>query len=146
MTGVTAASTEVHDAVVELEARRQRALVDGNLAALDAIFDEALVHIHAPGIVHTKEMLLEHVASRRAYLAIERGDLSIREVGELAIAVGSIHNTLRNPDGSSREQYGTVTQMVRRCDDGAWRFLHFQLTPSGDEVWGKLASENEGTR
>lgn len=142
MTGVVPATAEVRTAALALEAERRRALIEGDLPALDAIFDDALVHIHAPGLVHDKHLLLEHVGLRRAYLEIERGELSIRQIGDVAIMVGPIHNVLRNPDGSSRDQHGTVTQVIRRGEDGRWRFVNFQLTPAGDEVWGKLPSQD----
>lgn len=141
MGAVVEADAATRDAILAAEAERRRALVDGDIPALDALFDEALIHIHAPGLVHTKAMLLEHVAARRAYLSIERGELTIRRIGDVAIAVGPITNVLRNPDGSSRTQNGTVTQVLRLCDDGEWRFVNFQLTPAGEEVWGKLPSE-----
>lgn len=147
MTTVTEAPADVRAAALALETERQRALIDGDLDALDAIFDDALVHIHAPGLVHDKHLLLEHVGTRRAYLAIDRGELSVRQIGDVVIMVGTIRNVLRNPDGSSREQRGTVTQVLRRGEDGAWRFVNFQLTPVGEEVWGKLPSqEREGER
>ncbi|MER7796789.1 nuclear transport factor 2 family protein [Microbacterium sp. NPDC096154] len=143
MTAVLEAPADVREAAIALEEERQRALIEGDLATLDRIFDDALIHIHAPGLVHDKAMLMEHVGIRRAYLAISRGELSVRQVGDVAIMVGPIHNSLRNPDGSSREQHGTVTQVLRRTEDGAWRFLNFQLTPIGEEVWGKLPSEQQ---
>lgn len=143
MNAVIDADGATRDAILDLEKTRQRALVEGDIAVLDRIFDDALVHIHAPGIVHTKGMLLEHVATRRAYLSIDRGDLSIRRIGDVAIMVGAITNHLQNPDGSSRIQNGTVTQVLRRTDESGWRFVNFQLTPIGDEVWGKLPSERQ---
>jgi len=141
MSDVTTPDESTRAALVALEERRQNALIDGDLAALDEIFDDALVHIHAPGLVHTKPLLLEHVGTRRAYLDIVRGDLDIRVIGDVAIVVGPITNVLKNPDGSMREQRGQVTQIVRRTDAGAWRYVNFQLTPLGEEVWGKLPSE-----
>lgn len=138
---VEAASEEVRAQILELEERRQNALIDGNLEELDLIFDDALIHIHAPGLVQDKPKLLEHVGTRRAYLDITRGELSIRVLGDIAIVVGPITNILKNPDGSTREQRGQVTQVVRRVAPGEWRFLNFQLTPLGEQVWGKLPSE-----
>jgi ketosteroid isomerase-like protein len=141
MSAVATADAQTRGELLALEERRQNALIDGDLATLDEIFDDALVHIHAPGLVHTKALLMEHVGTRRAYLDIVRGELSIRVIGDVAIMVGSITNMLKNPDGSMREQRGQVTQVVRRGDDGVWRFVNFQLTPIGEEVWGKLPSE-----
>jgi ketosteroid isomerase-like protein len=129
------------EAILELESRRQRALVDGDLAALDAIFDDRLVHVHAPGLVHDKSKLLEHVGARRAYVDIVRGELDIRMLGDVAVVTGPIVNRLRNPDGSERRQEGVVTQVLRRDAEGVWRFVSFQLTPIGEQVWGRLPSE-----
>jgi ketosteroid isomerase-like protein len=141
MSAVATADAQTRGELLALEERRQNALIDGDLATLDEIFDDALVHIHAPGLVHTKALLMEHVGTRRAYLDIVRGELSIRVIGDVAIMVGPITNMLKNPDGSMREQRGQVTQVARRGDDGVWRFVNFQLTPIGEEVWGKLPSE-----
>jgi ketosteroid isomerase-like protein len=146
MSAVVQPDAATRASLLALEHRRQRALVDGDLAVLDEIFDDDLVHIHAPGLVHTKPMLLEHVGTRRAYLDISRGDISIRMIGDVAILVGPITNVLRNPDGSAREQRGQVTQVARRDDDGTWRFVNFQLTPQGEEVWGRLPSEQATNR
>ncbi|MFE6966174.1 nuclear transport factor 2 family protein [Agromyces sp. NPDC057679] len=143
MTVIRTADAAERDAILALEATRQRALVDGDVDTLARIFDDRLVHIHAPGVVHDKAMLLEHVGTRRAYRSIERGDLEIRVIGEVAVVTGPIVNELANPDGSTRTQHGVVTQVVVRDGeaDAAWRFLNFQLTPRGEEVWGKLPSE-----
>ena len=60
--------------------------------------------------------------------------------------VGPITNLLRNPEAATREQRGEVTQVARRSDDGAWRFVSFQMTPQGDQVWGALPSEQVAGR
>ncbi len=127
--------------ILAVEDRRQRALIDGDLETLDALFDEDLVHIHAPGLTHSKAQLLEHVGTRRAYLEMYRGELSIRLVDGVAIMTGPITNRLRNPDGSERTLSGVATQVLRRDADGAWRFISFQMTPTGEQVWGSLPSE-----
>ena len=64
-------TTELH----AVERRRQRALIDADLDALNEIFDDTLVHTHAHGVTHTKPQLLGHTASRRPYLGITRGEL-----------------------------------------------------------------------
>ncbi|MGW8482394.1 YybH family protein [Microbacterium sp. NPDC055903] len=142
MTATEQPDAAVRDAILEVEERRRRALIDGDLTTLDELFDEELVHIHAPGLTHTKAQLLEHVATRRAYLDMVRGELSIRLVGDVAIMTGPITNRLRNPDGSERTLGGVATQVLRRGADGAWRFVSFQMTPTGEQVWGALPSES----
>lgn len=134
-------TTTERDAILALESARQRALIDGDIAALDAMFEESLVHIHAPGVVHTKAMLLEHTATRRAYVEISRGELTVRVFGDTAVMTGSMVNRLRNPDASERTVAGEVTQVLVRGADGVWRFASFQMTPYGEQVWGRLPSE-----
>ncbi|MEV1142948.1 nuclear transport factor 2 family protein [Micromonospora sp. NPDC049799] len=112
-----------------VEHRRQRALVDADLEALDEIFDDSLVHTHAHGITHTKTQLLEHTASRRPYLGITRGELLIRLVGDVAVITGPLTNLLRTPDGGERTLAGVATQILRRDERGGWRFISFQMTP-----------------
>lgn len=74
--------------VLAVEERRRQALITGDLAALDDLYDESLVHIHAPGLTHTKALLLEHVATTAAYLDMTRGELNIRVIGDVAIITG----------------------------------------------------------
>lgn len=144
---VTVAAGEVREAVLAAETARQRALIAKDLEALDALFDDALVHVHAPGEAHTKALLLEHVATRGVYLEITRGDLLVRLIGdEVAIVTGPITNRMKAPGGGERTLSGEVTQVLRRAGDGRWRFVSFQMTPYGDRVWGALPSQHAAGR
>ena len=138
---VTAATGALRDEILAAETRRQAALIAKDLDALDALFDESLVHVHAPGEVHTKQLLLEHVATRGVYLEITRGDLTVRVIGEVAIVTGSITNRMKAPGGGERTLSGEVTQVLRKTEAGDWVFVSFQMTPYGDRVWGKLPSQ-----
>ncbi|WP_189077540.1 YybH family protein [Mangrovihabitans endophyticus] len=124
-----------------VERRRQRALIDVDLNVLDELFDDTLVHIHAPGLIHGKRQLLEHTATRRAYLDITRGDLVIRLIGEVAVVTGPITNRLRTADGGERTLAGVATQVLRHAEPGGWRFVSFQMTPYGEQAWPALPSE-----
>ncbi|MFF7331770.1 YybH family protein [Streptomyces sp. NPDC090306] len=143
MTGVVNADAATRAELLDLEERRRAALVAVDLPALDDMFDESLVHIHAPGLTHSKAQLLEHVATRRAYLDSARGELRIRLIGDVAVMTGRLTNRLRSPGGQERVLGGVVTQVVRRCADGRWRFLSFQMTPDGEHVWPAMPSELE---
>lgn len=144
VTEVRPADAELRREIEAVEAERIRALVEVDLDALADLYHEALVHIHAPGVRHTKAMLLEHTRTRQAYREIQRGELTITQLAEDVVAVtGSIRNRLGNPDGSERVVDGIVTQVLHRDDDGRWRFVSFQLTPFGEKVWGDLPSEQQ---
>lgn len=135
------AEGDLRDEILAAETRRRRALVAKDLDALDALFDDSLVHVHAPGEVHTKALLLEHVATRGVYLEIVRGELAVRVVGDVAVVTGPITNRMKAPGGGERTLSGEVTQVLRRTGDGEWVFISFQMTPYGDKVWGRLPSE-----
>src|SRR5689334_25396483 len=132
MSAVVVADARTRAEILAVEKRRQAALIAGDLTTLDDLFDPALIHTHAPGLTHDKAQLLEHVAARRAYRAITRGELTIRLIGDVAIVTGRIDNRLGSSDGGERAVAGQAIQVLRRCEDGAWRFVSFQMTPDGE--------------
>lgn len=131
-------------AILSVEERRQRALLEVDLDTLRDVYDDSLIHTHAPGLTHTKAQLLEHIATRAPYKGASRGDLTIRVIGDVAIMTGRLINRLGSPDGSDRTVAGQVIQVLRRCEDGAWRFVSFQMTPDGEHVWTPTAEEKAG--
>jgi ketosteroid isomerase-like protein len=130
-----------HDELLAVEIRRQRALVDVDVDALNDLFEDSLVHIHAPGLTHSKAQLIEHTTTRRAYLEITRGELNIRVFGDVAVITGPISNRMRAAGGGERTLSGEATQVLHRGTDGLWRFVSFQMTPYGEQEWGALPSE-----
>lgn len=143
MSAVRPADEATRAEILAVEQRRQAALLAADLGTLDDLFDESLIHIHAPGLTHTKPVLLEHVATRQAYHAMTRGPLTIRVLGDVAIMTGRLVNKLGSPDGTERIVSGMVTQVLRRCDDGQWRFVNFQMTPDGEHIWPAMDSERD---
>jgi len=142
---ITVADDATRAEILDVEKRRCRALLDVDMETLDDLYDESIIHIHAPGLVHDKTQLMDHVSGRRAYLEISRGELAIRVIGDVAVMTGRVVNRLSSPDGSERIVAGPVTQVLRRCDDGAWRFISFQMTPDGEHIFAMTASEQAST-
>ncbi|MFE6760819.1 YybH family protein [Streptomyces sp. NPDC057689] len=130
--------------ILAVEQRRQQALLEVDIATLHDLYDDSLVHTHAPGLTHTKEQLLKHVATRAPYKGAARGELTIRLIGDVAVMTGRLINRLGSPDGSERTVAGQVIQVLRRCEDGAWRFVSFQMTPDGEHVWTPTPEEQAG--
>jgi ketosteroid isomerase-like protein len=141
MTAVVVADAATRAELLAVEERRRQALIDVDLPVLDDLYDDTLVHIHAPGLTHTKAQLLEHVETHRAYLDMVRGELTVRLAGDVAVVTGRLTNRMRAPGGGERVLGGVATQVLCRCDDGAWRFISFQMTPDGEQVWPALPSE-----
>jgi|GEM_PF-737515 len=114
--------------LIAVEDRRRLAVVAVDLAELDAIFADDLVHIHSTGLTQDKQALLAHIERKRGFLQVERGQLDIRVHGDIAVLTGPVRNRMRTADGGETVLEGVVTQLLRR-DKRGWRFIHFQLTP-----------------
>ena len=118
--------------ILEAERRRQSAVVEIDLATLDDLFAEDLIHVHSTGLVHRKRELLRHIDRKRGFIAIERGELDIRIEENVAVMTGPITNRMRGNTGASEIiMHGFVTQVLRRYPD-AWRFTNFQLTVTAE--------------
>ena len=115
----------VIDDVKQLEARRIAAQIELDMATLDAIFADDLVHVHATGVVQDKETLLRHIESRRQFVAIERPGLTVRMYGDTAILTGALINTLQPPGQERRQMKGFATQVARLEEGATWRFVSF---------------------
>ena len=127
------ASSDDSKAILEIERRRRAALVAVDLDELDRLFAEDLIHVHSTGMKHTKAELLRHIEQKRAFLAIDRGDLQIRVEGPIAVITGTMTNRMCSRDGKAEILlHGFVTQVLRRNDEG-WQFISFQLTPILDK-------------
>lgn len=114
--------------ILDAERRRQEALVAVDIEALDALFADDLVHVHSVGLVHDKKALLEHIARRRGFVAIERGTLQIRIEGDIAVMTGRMLSRMHAMHGEGEVLMdGFVTQVLRRCGND-WKFINFQLT------------------
>jgi len=114
------------NAILAAEEQRIRALVELDMATLDALFAEDLVHIHSSGMVHRKPDILAHIERNRAFRNVERGELTLRQYGDVALLSGPIINHMEN-EGRPIKLIGVVTQALRK-EQGRWRFVHFQFT------------------
>ncbi len=121
----------VIDDVKQLEARRIAAQIGVDMATLDAIFADDLIHVHATGVVQDKETLLRHIESRRQFVAVERPGLTVRVYGDTAILTGGLINTLQPPGQDLRQMRGFATQVARR-EGGNWRFISFHACLQAD--------------
>lgn len=115
--------------LLQLEQRRQQALIAADIPTLSALMDDALIHIHSTGMVHNKAQLLEHIRQMGGFVAIEREAPEVQIYGDLAMLTGLTRNTVRSlQSGQLRVREGFST-LVLRHHQGSWRILLSQLTP-----------------
>ena len=118
------------DLILQAEDRRRAALAAADIAALDGLFSDDMVHVHSNGTVQDKAALLSYIQEKLAFVAIERGPLDVRLFGDVAIMIGAMTNHMRRRDGTAVVLKGTVTQVLKR-EAATWRFVSFQFTLSG---------------
>lgn len=119
---------DARDEVLDVEDRRQNAVISADLAELDALLADDLTHVHSSGLVHDKAGFMDYVKRTGGFIGIERGPLDVRIEGAIAIINGSTISRVRALDtGAERVLEGFMTQVLRRTDHG-WQFVVSQLT------------------
>ncbi|KXU30246.1 hypothetical protein A0J57_21130 [Sphingobium sp. 22B] len=111
----------VEDIIRELENRRIAALVSTDLAALNNLLADDLVHVHGNGKIDDKEEYLQGVASKYRYHSIQRGDLNIRVFGNVAIVVGRLSQTVSFQGDDKRIDMNAVVTQTWTRDADNWR-------------------------
>ncbi|MDL4914476.1 MAG: nuclear transport factor 2 family protein [Enterobacterales bacterium endosymbiont of Blomia tropicalis] len=116
-------------ALLETESRRQRALIQADLATLENLLADDLIHIHSTGMVHSKSQFLNHVERMGGFVAIARAEPQITIHRDIAILTGPTCNTVRLLEsGEEKVRYGFSTLVLRRAVSG-WKIILSQLTP-----------------
>lgn len=105
------------EAVMLADERRCSALTSGDAEALAALLDGDLVHVHANGMVHSKEQYLSHVA--RSPRRVERLDTKVVMRDHCALMTGRI----RNHSGDSSMTIWAMQTWILAA--GEWRLLSF---------------------
>jgi ketosteroid isomerase-like protein len=116
-------------AVLAREAQRREALVSRDIAALENLFTDDLVHVHASGQIDDKPRLIRQVRDGVfRFVDIARGPLHVRLYDRVAVMTGTMTNTLQGKDTSSNVVSQLhVTQVWILTPDG-WKQSSFQST------------------
>ena len=124
-------------ALIALEAHRCARLVAGDLSAIDALLDAQLVYVHSTGLVHDKPQLLDFLAHRIRYEAVERQGLAVHRHGDAAWMTGLMRlQGRRVPGGEAVASIAFVSQLWVH-NENAWTLRGFQATRVDDAVWAK---------
>jgi ketosteroid isomerase-like protein len=121
-------SSHVESIIQQLEAERGRALVASDYEALENLLTEDLVHIHATGIIDGKQSYLDGIRANLTFLDVSRPALDIRSEGNIAVATGTLRQSVRiKAQDVVIDMLAAVTQ-VWRLESDHWRICSFQAT------------------
>lgn len=115
------AQADIREEILQLEAQRIAALTSGDVEALGKLVADDLVHVHGNGHMDGKDAYLQGVATKFKFHRIERGELTIRAYGDVAVVVGPLSQTVSvNGIDKLNEISAISTQTWVRGADG-WR-------------------------
>jgi Domain of unknown function (DUF4440) len=118
--------------VMQLEEKRQQAMLAGDVYALELLFSDDAVYTHSSGTVHDKEGYLKALADREfIYKAIDIRDQQCKVLEDAVLISGrSVHDVVFK-SGPKRLVARFLSVWVRR--DGTWRHVAWQTTPLSDD-------------
>ena len=120
--------TQTQTPVLDLEQRRWRALVAGDLEELDRLFDDAMVYTHSNGMVDSKQSYLGALRDGVfRYVDIDVQEAVPHEYGGTVVVTGTALATSESAHGRlvSPLRYSGVWAET----DGEWRFVAWHSCP-----------------
>ena len=111
-----------------MEDRRWEAMIGKDLAALEQLLHPQLTYTHSNARVDTKDSYIKSIADGVvSYLAVERDDTSVTEIGDTAVITGRAKFTVHamGRDVAIESRYSSVWIN----DGGRWQFFVWQNTP-----------------
>lgn len=127
---LTAAAPE-EAGVRAAEAKWAQAVAGRDFAALEGIYDEALIYAHSTGIVETKKQYMERLrGGRQRYeeVTIERTRVAVH--GEAAVALSWVRMRGRSDAREFNDHLMMTHVWVRK--GGVWRLAAHQTTKLAD--------------
>jgi ketosteroid isomerase-like protein len=121
-------SSTVISELSKLEIERNNLLVARDFDRFAEILDDALVFVHANGLVQDKTALLALLRNVIEFTSAERSELKVRQYGNVAIMTGLLTAEVRKRgDAESAKLVTFVTQVWHQSDAG-WKLASFQST------------------
>lgn len=119
--------------IAQCEQQRCDALVKGDIAALEKLLTQDLVHIHANGQGEDLPSYLNTVAQNLEFLTVQRVNLKVRASNtalNVAVATGELKQTIRVRANGQQVDMRIVTTQVWQRDEanGQWKQSSFHAT------------------
>jgi hypothetical protein len=119
---------DTRDTIRLLEARRYRAMCEGDAATLGELLGDSLVYTHSYGGADTKSSYLDGIRSKKwVYRAIERPIEDIQVHGDCAVVTGQVRIELLS-EGKPKTLNSRFTNVwVKGAHN--WQMVAWQSTP-----------------
>lgn len=114
--------------ILERETARGKALVARDFDLLASLLTEELVHIHSTGTVQDKRAYLEYVRGPMQFLSVERSDLKVKVLGDVAVMIGNMSNTMQPPQPAAPVTVESHVVQVWLRGPAGWQIDVFQAT------------------
>ena len=115
---------QIHD----LEDRRYRAMIDGDLDTLETLLGDGLVYTHSSGLVDSKASYLDKLRSKHViYQKAERPEETIQTQGDTAVITGEMRLEVLL-DGQPKAMRNRFMNVWARGPRG-WQMVALQSTP-----------------
>jgi hypothetical protein len=119
---------DIRDTIRLLEARRYRAMCEGDAATLGELLGDSLVYTHSYGGADTKSSYLDGIRSKKwVYRAIERPIEDIQVHGDCAVVTGQVRIELLS-EGKPKTLNSRFTNVWVKGAHG-WQMVAWQSTP-----------------
>ena len=113
--------------LIDLDARRMKAMTDGDVATLKAILADDLSYFHSSARVDTKKSLIEGMVSgATSFDSIEPADVEARVYGSSGVVTGTAR--FRVSTQGRKLDFGVRFTDVWVQTDGDWRMVAWQST------------------
>ena len=116
--------------LIDLEQARCRAMMDADTERLRQLLHRDLTHVHAKGQIDDYDSYFGSGGFKVDYQRVERSELKVRLKGESALMTGRQLLVAVRKDGSGIVRIDSRVMQVWVCEDGRWRQLAFQTTPT----------------
>lgn len=125
---LTMTDSQSAQAVENANHQRYRAMIDGDMKALDQLLADDLIYLHSTGAADSKTSLVEALTQRKfVFKSAESSGTTVRVYGDVAVLNGQVKMVVEVAGTDHHAHSGFTTVWSRQ--DGHWRLVHWQSTP-----------------
>ena len=114
--------------ILDADERRRAALIAGDIALLDRLLSDDLIHVHASGHACGKAEYFRDLKTWFAFLAIERSNLAVRFLGDAALLTGGMVHRVRLHDSGKIIVMDAFGSQIWVPSADGWQQVFYQAT------------------